>query len=70
MLQLILRLQVGLNRLQSARRMQQRATIAIQSDEAKGRVKHGKYYSWQGYRLKGGNDNSPQFQGQQHTVIR
>ena len=61
---LILRFQIGLNRLKSAQRMQQRATIAIQNDEAKGRVKHDTDYNWQRYRLKGGNGNSSQSRGQ------
>jgi hypothetical protein len=45
MTMIILRLQVGLNRLKSARRMQSKATIAIQSDEATGRAKHGIRYN-------------------------
>jgi hypothetical protein len=44
------------------------ATIAIQSDEAKGRPKHGILYNWQSYRLKDENGNIPQFRGQQCTI--
>lgn len=68
MTMIILRLQVGLNRLKSARRMQSKASIAIQSDEATGRAKHGIRYNWQGYRLQDANGNSPQFRGRQRTI--
>jgi hypothetical protein len=68
MAMIILQLQVGLNRLKSARRMQSKATIAIQSDEAKEYARHGTNYNWGCYRLQDENGNSPQFRGRQRTI--